>query len=727
MSVARLRAGSNVPQQPARSRRYAPAHEAEGDAVTYAITVDTGGTFSDLVLADDTSVLGLYKAPTTPADVFDGVHDALGLAAADHGLTVEELLRDTGSFVYSTTTATNALLEGRTARTAFVTTAGHRDILVYREGGKSDPLNIAVPYPEPYVPRSLTFTVAERILADGSVAQPLDDADVRRVLARLRELEVEAVGVCLLWSMVNPAHELRIGELLRGELPGVELTLSHTLNPIIREYRRASATVIDVSLKPLMRAHLHEVDDRLRALGFRGEPLLATHRSGGVVRLDEMCEQPLHSIDSGPALAPIAGLAYAAAEPAVAELDVLVVDAGGTSLDISPTRDHKVIFTREKWLGPKWEGHMTGLPAVETRSVGAGGGSIATVDHGGLLTVGPRSAGSTPGPACYGRGGTEATVTDAAVVTGLIDPDYFLGGRLPLEPGLARAAIETGVAKPLGITVEAAAAAVLALFAEKTRAFISEMTVNQGLDPRRCVLVAGGGASGLNMVTVARELGVSHVIVPTVAAGLSAVGGHYAGVVATSSRAWRTTTREFDVDGVNRTLADIAADLDAFLARVGVAPDDPAVHHEFFSEARYVNQLWELDVSLGDRRVFAGDDDVAALSRAFDALHHAVFAVSQPGEPLETVSWRGDVRITRPRPSLPSRAPSARAGDRAPTREVWRGGRWEATPVHQGGMLVAGDRVAGPAIVEEPTTTVVVPPGALAHVRPGHYLVEVDA
>ena len=354
------------------------------------------------------------------------------------------------------------------------------------------------------------------------------------MLTRLRELDVEAVGVCLLWSIVNPAHELRVGELIRAALPDVEITLSHTLNPIIREYRRASATVIDVSLKPLMRAHLHEVDDRLRELGFRGEPLLATHLSGGVVRLDDMCEQPLHSIDSGPALAPIAGLAYAGVEPAADDLDVLVVDAGGTSLDISPTRDRQVVYTREKWFGPKWEGHMTGLPAVETRSVGAGGGSIAAVDSGGYLTVGPRSAGASPGPACYGRGGTAATVTDAAVVLGLLDPDYFLGGRLRLEPGLSYAAIESAVAKPLGIGVEAAAEAVITLFSEKTRAFISEMTINQGLDPRRCLLVAGGGASGLNMVAVARELGVPRVLVPTAAAGLSAVGGHYADMVATS-------------------------------------------------------------------------------------------------------------------------------------------------------------------------------------------------
>jgi N-methylhydantoinase A len=273
--------------------------------------------------------------------------------------------------VYSTTTSTNAILEGRTARTAFLTTEGHRDVLVYREGGKDDPLNIAVPYPEPYVPRSLTFTLRARIGSDGTVLEPLAEDDLERVLRRLADLDVEAVGVCLLWSIVNPVHELRVGERLAERLPHVEVTLGHLLNPVIREYRRASATVIDASLKPLMRAHLHDVDRRLRGLGFRGEPLLATHLSGGVVRLDEMCDRPLHSVDSGPALAPIAGLAYAAAEPEAADgngaADVLVIDAGGTSLDISPTRDRRVVYSREKWFGPKWHGHMTGLPAVETR------------------------------------------------------------------------------------------------------------------------------------------------------------------------------------------------------------------------------------------------------------------------------------------------------------------------------------------------------------------------
>jgi len=313
----------------------------------FAITVDTGGTFSDLVLADEDRVIGLYKAPTTTDDVFRGVHDALGLAADAHGTTVEELLGRTRSFVYATTTSTNAILEGRTARTALLVTEGHRDILLYREGGKSDPLNIAVPYPEPYVPRSLTFTVRERIGSDGRVLVPLDEPGVRATIARLEQLEVEAVGVCLLWSILEPAHEQRVGAMLREALPHVEVTLSHEVNPIVREYPRASAAVIDASLKPLMRAHLHDVDRRLRELGFAGEPLLATHLSGGVVRLDEMCERPLHSVDSGPALAPIAGLAYADADPAEDELEVLEVDAGGTYFNICQTRSQLGDSSRE--------------------------------------------------------------------------------------------------------------------------------------------------------------------------------------------------------------------------------------------------------------------------------------------------------------------------------------------------------------------------------------------
>lgn len=700
----------------------------------YTITMDTGGTFSDLVLADEHQVLGLYKAPTTPDDVLDGVLDAVGLAAEDQGLGVSELLAATTTFIYSTTRSTNAILTGETARTAFLTTEGHRDILVYREGGKHHPLDIAQPYPEPYVPRSLTYEVRERILADASVAVPLDEAHLDAVIDDLAEAEVEAVGVCLLWSVVEPAHELRVGERLRERLPDVEVTLSHQLNPIIREYRRASATVIDASIKPLMRTHLGQIDRRLRELGFGGEPLMVTHLSGGVLRMEDMCDAPLHSVDSGPALAPVAGLAYAATLPSPSpgagegapELDVIVVDAGGTSFDISPTRDRQVITSREKWLGPVWVGHMTGLPAVDTRSVGAGGGSIAAVDPGGLLTVGPASAGASPGPACYGRGGTKATVTDAAVVLGHVDPAYFLGGRMPLDADRAAAAVADAVGRPLGLTTTAAAAAVMAVFTENIRAFLAETMVANGLDPRRSLIVAGGGAAGLNIAAVARELEVPQVLVPVMAAGLSAVGGQHSDVVTSFSLGGRTSTADFDHEAVNAVLGDLAGRVEAFLDRAGA---NGAGSREFYCEARYAHQLWELNVPLGDRDRFHGPDDVEDLHHRFDRLHHAVFAVDHASAPVEAVTWRGDARIRRPKPQLAER-PAAGDGDgqAAPTRRrAHLDGVDLDVPVHAGPRLRTGEVVPGPAIIEEATTTIVVPHHAQATVTPAAYLIDVEA
>src|SRR5690606_12165308 len=273
-----------------------------------------------------------------------------------------------------------------------------------------------------------------------------------------------------------------------------------------------------------------------------------------------------------------------------AKLDVLVVDAGGTSVDISPTRDGRVVSSREKWLGPRWIGHMTGLPAVETRAIGAGGGSIASADAEGLLSVGPRSAGAVPGPACYARGGEDATVTDAALVLGRLDPDYFLGGRMRLSTERARAALERRVARPLGIGVEDAAAAVLAVFGESLRSFLSEMTIVQGLDPRECLIVAGGGAAGLDIVSVARELGVPRVVIPSFAAGMSAVGGQYADLFTSVAGSLQTSSAAPDHAAIERALAAIDAEAERFFANVTATGSR---RRELFCEARYANQLWE--------------------------------------------------------------------------------------------------------------------------------------
>ena len=400
----------------------------------YRIAVDTGGTFSDVVLSDDQGGFSLGKAPTTPDRIYEGIAQALESVAAERELTLEGLLADTDVLIYATTRSTNAILTQTTARTALITTAGFGDTLVFREGGKLRPFDFREPYPEPYIPKRLTWEVAERVDSEGEVVIALDAEDVDRVLAELEEQRVEAVAVSLLWSIANPAHEQLIGERLDAWLPGIPYTLSHRLNPIVREYRRTSSAAIDASLKPLMTRHLSDMDADLRAAGFRGELLVVTS-FGGVLRLDDVAARPLYSVNSGPAMAPVAGKVVAA--PAQ---DIVICDTGGTSFDVSVVRDGRVSFTRETWLGEVFTGHITGLSSVDVKNIGAGGGSIAWIDSGGLLRVGPQSAGAEPGPACYGRGGTEPTVTDAAVTLGYLDPEYFLGGRITLDAAAAPAA-----------------------------------------------------------------------------------------------------------------------------------------------------------------------------------------------------------------------------------------------------------------------------------------------
>jgi N-methylhydantoinase A len=687
--------------------------------MTYTISVDTGGTFTDLVLSDESRVLQLIKSPTTPNDVFGGVSGALEGAARSQGTNVEALLAETETFVYSTTSSTNAIIQGRTARTAFLTTAGHRDILVYREGGKLQPHNIAMPYPDPYVPRSLTFEIHERVLADGSIALPLDEADLASTLSRLGELEVEAIGVCLLWSIVNPEHELRVGGLISETLPGVEFTLSHEINPIVREYRRASSAVIDASIKPLMRTHLEHIDARLRGLGFKGEPLMVTHASGGVLSLEDMCARPLHTVDSGPALAPVAGMRYTVEEPDLRFPNTLVVDTGGTSFDVSQSRGERVLYTREKWLGPMWQGHMTGLPAVDTKSIGAGGGSIGYVDDAGLLHVGPESAGADPGPACYGRGGERPTVTDAAVVLGYINPEFFLGGEIALKPEFAFEAIKEYVAGPLGFAPEQGAEAMMAVNSEMMRGFVSNLTITQGLDPRECVIVAGGGAAGLNILAIARELGVRQVLAPKFAAGLSATGGQFSDIMATISRTAFTNTRDFQFESVNRACQEITDDLTAF--DLG-----GEAQIEYICEARYADQIWELDVHLGDRSQFGDEEDVAHLKHRFDELHKEVFAVNQPGEDVEILTWRGEARLARNKPALGVPARREKDGDAVAERRIFMDGDFRDVPIYRGSELEPGEVLHGPLILEEDTTTIVAIPGSKTIVRPTHYLFEIE-
>jgi N-methylhydantoinase A len=681
----------------------------------YRISVDTGGTFTDVVVGDDQGNQIVGKALTTPDRIFTGMKAAMEAAAGDLSLSLPELFDRTEILVYGTTRATNAIVTKSLAKTAFLTTEGFPDILVMKEGGKTDPHDFSRHYPEPFIPRRRTFEISERISAEGEVVRSLDRPQARLVVETLKARGFEAVAVCLLWSIVNPDHELAIGRLIEEIMPGVPYTLSHQLIPLVREYRRASATAIDAALKPLMQRHLREMEQDLRGAGYRGEILVGT-TVGGCMHVDELIERPIHTVKSGPAMAPVAGRVYSEVEGLGG--DVIICDAGGTTFDVGLVREGGLVYTRDTWLGPRWTGNLLAISSVDVRSVGAGGGSIAWIDSAGLMHVGPQSAGAVPGPACYGNGGALPTVTDAAAVLGYLDPDYFLGGRMKLDMAAAWRVISE-LAQQLDQSAEEAAFSVMKLANELMIRAISEITVAEGFNPAESALVAGGGAAGLNIMPIAQELGCTTIILPKTAGALSASGMQYADIIAEHAASRVTLTGDFDRAGVNRALQSIEDELKRF----------ESVMHErglqnarvdLFAEARYQFQVWDLDTPLPVRR-FRDANDVAALVDAFHDVHERVFAVRDPGSQVECMNWKGRLTIGIGREVQPGPATPAADGLKAPApsgrRAAYFGeGAMVSTPVYRGADLQPGQRVEGPAIVEEPTTTIVVYPNMSAHV-----------
>lgn len=701
-------AGSQVSRRP-------EGGSAESRVLRFA--VDTGGTFTDLIVGDADGGLTMHKAPTTPSDPVSGVIDVMKSAAEQAGERISTYLARGEVLVHGTTHAINAIVTGRTARTAFLTTLGHPDTLVFREGGRQDSFNFTIPYPEPFIPKSLTFEIDERVLSNGSVRQPLNENQVVGVLHGLKASGVEAVAVCLLWSIVNPEHELAVGRLIEKHLPGVPYTLSHRVNPSIREYRRAMSTCIDASLKPIMGAYMNSLDRRLREIGFAGRLLVVTSQ-GGVMDAAELAEAPIHLINSGPSMAPVGAKAYCASS---AIQTLIVGDTGGTTFDVSLVRDGRIPRTRETWLGKAFSSHMTGMPSVDTKSIGAGGGSIAWVDAGGLLHVGPISAGAVPGPAAYGRGGTRPTVTDAAIALGHIDPHHFLGGRMRLDGDAARNAILRDVAGPLGHSIEEAAAAIVELATEHMVQAILDITVNQGIDPTEAAFVAGGGAAGLNCVAIGRRLGCRYVLVPETGAALAASGALVSDLVAHYQAMFHATTSNFDIEGVNQVLAGLEQRCREFHAKAG--PDAAFIGIDWTTEARYHDQAWEIEVPLQQAR-FTGASDIAGLVGDFHRTHQEIFAVSDPTSPIEAIGWSAAVhcRIGSPEPGR-MREPAIDDASAAGRRAYFRGHGWLDTTVRRLETLGNDETVIGPAIVESGFTSIVIDPGAKARRDPSGTLV----
>ncbi|WP_131113482.1 hydantoinase/oxoprolinase family protein [Lichenihabitans psoromatis] len=690
--------------------------------MSFKISVDTGGTFTDVVVSDPSGAFTIGKALTTPDRIFEGMRGAITAAAEQMNLSFEHLLAESDILIYGTTRATNAIVTKTVAKTAFLTTRGFPDTLVLKEGGKFRPHDFSQDYPEPYIPRRYTFEIDERVGSSGTILTPIDIDQVRETLDTLKSRDFQAIAVCFLWSVLNPAHEEAVGTLIEERLPGVTYSLSSRLIPIMREYRRASATAIDASLKPLMQRHLRELESDLGAAGYRGNIFVST-AAGGCNSIAALVERPIFTIGSGPAMAPIAGITYSRME-GLGE-DVIICDTGGTTFDVGVVRGGSLTYNRDTWLGPRYTGDLLGIAAVDMRSVGAGGGSIAWIDDGGLMRVGPQSAGAMPGPACYGRGGTLPTVSDAAAVLGYFDPDYFLGGRMTLDMGAARQAM-IEVSTTLKLTIEETAWRILTLAGDLMMRAIVDVTINEGINPRESSIVAGGGAAGMNIMLIAKELGCDHVVLPKTASALSAAGMQYADIVAEEVGSLYSLSNRFDFERVN-------ALLDMLEARVlGVRDKLPGQvgesSLEFYGEARYQAQVWELDTPFPDTplpsRRFRSQEDLTSYTENFHALHDRIFAVKDLGSAVETVSWK--VRLTIKLDAPATRHVSVVASG-TPTPSGHRRcffGEAEPvdTPIYKASDIHPGHTIVGPAIIEEPTTTLVVYPTMSVHVgSTGHY------
>lgn len=683
----------------------------------FTVGVDVGGTFTDVCVHDAAGRrLGTAKRLSTAPDPSAGLRASLRAAAADLGMTLPEVLARTALVTYGTTVATNAVVTRSTAPIGLLCTAGFRDILWIREGGKDDPFDWKLDYPPPFVPRRLVRPVAGRLSAEGEELEPLCEDDVRRAVDRLVQEGVAAIAVSYLWSFVNPDHELRTAELVRELWPDASLVLSHQIDPAPREYRRTIATAIDASLGPVVKPHLDAVERLLLAEGLAGELLVVSSR-GGILPLEEMRERPILSVGSGPTMTPVAAR-RAATGAGWPTRTLLVGDMGGTSFDVSLVHEDRVRFSRDIRVGAD----LLGIARVAIQSIGAGGGSIVWVDEGGMLRVGPESAGADPGPACYGRAGVAArpTVTDANLVLGRLDPGGRLGDGLALDIGAAEAAFAP-LASQLSRSVVEVADIACATVNQAMVNEIESIATLEGVDPAGTLFVAGGGACGLHAAEIARELGIRQLLLPRHGGTLSAYGALVADVSHEFSTARHMRSDAVDVAELRALVERLTRSATDFLGR---AEREPASWKLTGTcEARYVGQIWELDVPLPSLEI--DEETVIELTTAFHDLHERVYGVAQPDEAVEFLLWR--VRGASATPSLDVAPDRTAARQPSGERAVYVGDGFRRVPVWplEG---VGPAPLGGPAIVAGRSTTYYVPPAwSMAALPSGDYLMTADA
>ncbi|MEM3356787.1 MAG: hydantoinase/oxoprolinase family protein [Candidatus Bathyarchaeia archaeon] len=685
----------------------------------YYIACDTGGTFTDLVCLTSNGAIHSLKTLTTYPDPSEGFMIALNKMAKKLGLTVQELLSRTLVLGHGTTLATNTILTMTGAKVAFLATDGFEDLLIqrmqYKEWGRFD---LTDPPPEQWVlvPRNLCFGIRERITHKGNVFIPLDVDQSKKVFEKLGKEKVEAIAVCFLNSFLTPIHEKAIKQLIEENLPQIKhVSLSHEINPQIGEYYRASTTVLDAYIKPVMTDYLLKLSGKLKSEGFRYDAFIATC-SGGIVTSGVASSKVVLTINSGPSLAP----SFAICLGKLANWNnVISVDMGGTSFDVVVCKDLMVPL---RYLSQIEKFHFN-VPSVDAHTIGAGGGSIAWIDEKGILRVGPRSAASNPGPACYGFGGTEPTVTDADLVLGYINPEYFTGGEMKLNVDLAIKAIKEKVCEKTGLEVVEAASGIYDVVNSNMVDAIRVVTIQRGEEPKYYKLTAGGGASGVHVIRLAQELMIDEVMIPRLAPFYSAFGLFVSELRYETLKSMVVETDKVSMNVINAIFDELEGEGRRVLIENGI--EESMIYHRRFLDMRYVEQIHQITtpIPLGALK------SLEKAKEAFHELHEKLYGYKELDSPIEIVTFRVLTCSKLPEVSLPKqeRRPQDPSHALKGKREVfWReNDGYEVTEIYDGEKLLHGNMVTGAAIIELPTTSIVLPPKAILNVDPyGNYVIK---
>lgn len=688
----------------------------------YRLGIDAGGTFTDFVLADKTGQVRLFKALSTPQDPTLAIRNGLALISEELGVPAEEIVSNCDLCINGTTVGLNALIQHKGAKTGLICTAGHEDSLEIRLGHKEDGYRYDPEYPPAtmLVPRYLRRGVRERVLSTGEVRTPLTEADVRAACEVFLAEGVETVAISFVWSVLHPDHERRAGEIVREMMPGVVLTLGSELYPQVREYTRTSTAVVNAYLAPIMKRYVDAVDAYFRSLGAK-HPVRYYQSNGGLAIGQAMTDRSVYAINSGPASAPAAG--QYVCEP-FGKKDVITVDMGGTSFDITLTKDGSTNINKNI----DFLRYRIGVPMIQVETLGAGGGSIGWIDEMGLMQMGPQSAGSDPGPACYGQGGTLPTVSDANLTLGYLNPEGLVGGRLPLDAGKARGAIETSLAEPLGMSVERAAYGMFTIVNANMVNGIRRVTVERGYDPRDFVLVGAGGATAAHITALADAMGIDTIVLPKLASGLCAFGQIISDV---KYNYMATAPLRLESDAAYARIDQLFGQIEAqgleHLRADGFTGEGTRVKRSL--DMRYVGQVHECTVEIDTFKVDA--TTIGRIIEAFHKRHEQLYTYSEPHSVVEVVNLESTVYGLVDKPGRMTVAPGKGAASalKAHRDAVFSAdGARVKTPIYDGGRLGAGDTVAGPAVIEEVTTTIVVEPGWTAKLdASGSYLIRKEA